>query len=110
MLEDKTISMLAHESAMARMEVIIKRLWILVIIIFIALILTNGAWIYYESQWEVVEETTTRQVISQDVDTGEFGDAVVAGIGDAFNGESEADRQTDNNRTEIPEKEEKVNE
>lgn len=58
MLEDKYISQYTHEAEQARLERIIKRLWILVIIVFVALIVTNGAWIYYESQCEVVEETT----------------------------------------------------
>ena len=74
------------------MERIIHRLLALVIIIFVALLITNGAWIYYESQWEVVEETT--ETISQDVDTG-IGDAVVAGIGDAY-GTSKANGKTHN--------------
>ena len=49
MLEDKYISQYTHEAEQARLERIIKRLWILVIIVFVALIVTNGAWIYYES-------------------------------------------------------------
>ena len=66
-MEDKYISQYTHEAEQARLERIIKRLWILVIIVFVALIVTNGAWIYYESQWEVVEETTTEQTVTQDV-------------------------------------------
>lgn len=58
MLEDKYVSQFTHEAETARLERIIKRLWILAIIIFIALVVTNGAWIWYESQCEVVEETT----------------------------------------------------
>lgn len=78
----KTIPFLSHEAETARLERIIKRLWILIIIIFSALILTNGAWIWYESQWEVVEETT-EEYVTQDVDN-KFGDTVVAGIGDVY--------------------------
>lgn len=97
--------MLAHESAMARMERIIHRLWALVIIIFVALIITNGAWIYYESQFEVVEETT-EEVVTQDVRATGNSDAVVAGIGDAFNGgKSEANRKTEDDKT-VSQKEE----
>ena len=98
--------MLAHESAMARMERIIHRLWALVIIIFLALIITNGAWIYYESQLEVVEETT--ETVTQDVRSHGNSETVVAGIGDAFNGGT---RKTDGeayNKT-LSQKEEKVN-
>lgn len=48
---------------MARQERTIKRLWIIVLILILLLAATNGAWIYYESQFvdEVTEtiETTT---------------------------------------------------
>lgn len=74
MTEEKTIPYIAHESEVARLERVIKRLWILCIIIFIFLIATNAGWIYFESQWEDM-------TISQDVDTG-TGDAVVTGTGD----------------------------
>lgn len=101
------ISEWKHEHDMARLEIIIKRLWILVIIIFLALVLTNGAWIYYESQWEVVEETT--ETVTQSVEASGNSDAVMAGIGDAFNGsESKADSEA-NHKT-VSQKEEKVNE
>lgn len=42
-------------SAMA--ERTIKRLWIIILVLIIALIGTNGAWLYYESQFETVETT-----------------------------------------------------
>ena len=76
----ETIPYLVHEDHMVRMERTIKRLWILCIIIFFALIGTNAYWIWYESQWE-------DQVITQDIDTGE-GDAVVAGVGNAYGKDS----------------------
>ena len=96
--------MLAHESAMARMERIIHRLWALVIIIFVALLITNGAWLYYESQFEVVEETT--ETVTQEVRTHGDSETVVAGIGDAFNGgtretDSKADNETLSQKEEI---------
>lgn len=103
MLEDKYISIYTHEAETARLERIIKRLWILAIIIFLALIITNGAWLYYESQWEVVEETT--ETVTQNVKASGDSDAVLAGIGDAFNGgEGETDGETDNKT--LPQKEE----
>ena len=104
MLDDKYISLYTHEAETARLERIIKRLWILAIIIFAALIVTNGAWIYYESQWEVVEETT--ETVTQDVRSHGNSETVVAGIGDAFNGgtretDSEADNKTLSQKEEI---------
>ena len=106
MLEDKYISQYTHEAEQARLERIIKRLWILVIIVFVALIVTNGAWIYYESQWEVVEETT--ETVTQEVRTHGNSETVVAGIGDAFNGGTcETDGEAYNKT--LSQKEEKVN-
>lgn len=49
---------IVHESAQARQERTIKRLWVLCTIIFAALVISNGMWIYYESQFE----TTTTQI------------------------------------------------
>lgn len=86
---------IVHESAMARQERNNKRLWIVVIILIAALILSNAAWIYRESQFETVE---TKEV-TQDVDTGD-GTAIVSGIGDVNYGESETDSQ--NNETPSP--------
>ena len=107
MLDDKYISLYTHEAETARLERIIKRLWILAIIIFAALIVTNGAWIYYESQLEVVEETTTEQTVTQNVRATGDSDAVLAGIGDATNGsESEADGETEDNNETLSQKEE----
>lgn len=59
-MDDKTISYYIHEDQMNRLEVHNKRLFILTLVIFVALILTNGAWIYHESLYEdVVTETYT---------------------------------------------------
>jgi len=81
--QNEPIPYIAHEAALARMERTIKRLWILLIILVSFLVLTNAAWIIYESQWEVVESTE----LTQEVDTGE-GDIYVAGVGDVIYGES----------------------
>lgn len=56
-MEDKTVSYIVHEGAMARQERTIKRLWILCIIIFLALIGTNAGWIYYENSFEDIVVT-----------------------------------------------------
>lgn len=42
---------IAHESAQARQERTIKRLWILCIIMFLAFVISNTAWVYYENQF-----------------------------------------------------------
>lgn len=41
-----------HESAMARMERTIRRLWILLILLVVLLVGSNALWIWYESQFE----------------------------------------------------------
>lgn len=55
-----------HESDMARQERTIKRLWILLLVLIVLLAGSNAAWIYYESQWETIETTSTD--IEQDTD------------------------------------------
>ena len=84
-MEEKMIPYIAFESATSRQERTIKRVWILCIILIIALIGTNAGWIYYESQWQVVETTT----VTQDLDASDGGDAVI-NDGVHINGESEA--------------------
>lgn len=58
-MEEKNIPYFVHEGIMARMERTIRRLWILCIILIVLLAVTNGAWIYYESQF--VDEVTVTQ-------------------------------------------------
>lgn len=60
--ENQNIPYIAHEADMARMERIIKRLWILLIISLVALVGTNVAWVVYEAQFQAVD------TISQDVE------------------------------------------
>lgn len=52
---------IVHEAAMARQERTVKRLWIVVILLIVLLVATNAGWIWYESQWEVVETTVESQ-------------------------------------------------
>lgn len=52
---------IVHESGMARLERIIKRLWIAVILLVLLLVATNGAWLWYESQFEYYDMEITQQ-------------------------------------------------
>lgn len=91
--EVQMIPYVVHESDMVRMERTNKRLWILCVIMFLSLVITNAGWIWYESQWE---EITTTQEVEQDVDTGDgAGDVFVHGIGDYY-GEGKAESQGNN--------------
>ena len=84
-MEERSVSYIVHEGAMARMERTIKRLWILVVLLAVFLVATNAAWIYYESQFETIETTVT-----QEVDAGEGGRAVI-NDGVHINGEGTTD-------------------
>ena len=77
----ESVPYLVHEGILVRQERTSKRLWILCIIIFLAFVGSNAAWIYYESQWEVVETTT--QEVKQEIETGD-GDSIITGIGDVY--------------------------
>ena len=46
-------------SAVARLERIIKRLWVLVLALIILLCASNAAWIWWESQFEEVKTVET---------------------------------------------------
>lgn len=77
----EAVPYIVHESAMARGERSAKRLWIVVLVLIVMLVGTNGAWIWYESQFEVVETTEVVQENSDgynnyigndgDIDNGE---------------------------------------
>lgn len=59
------IPYIVHESAMARMERQLKRLWITILVLIVLLVGTNAAWIWYESQFEDVY-----QEVVQEADNG----------------------------------------
>lgn len=61
MMNKEPVPYIVHESDMARLERIIKRLWIMLIIMFLAFVVSNGAWLWYESQWDTVTEQTVTQ-------------------------------------------------
>ena len=55
-----------HEGIRATMERVSRRLWITIIILVALLVLTNGLWIWYESQFENV--TITQEITNDDGD------------------------------------------
>lgn len=83
------VSRHVHEADLDRLERINKRWFYAWLITFLLLVGCVAGFIYYESQWQVVETTE----VSQDVDTGE-GNAYVAGVGDVYYGKGQADSQT----------------
>lgn len=67
-MEDKQATYLMYESAQARSERINTRLWILCIILIVALLGTNIAWIVYENSFE--DSVVTTQTVEQETDDG----------------------------------------
>lgn len=57
----KDVPYIVHEGAVARLERVIKRMWVLVLSLIILLAASNAAWIWYESQFEDVEKTITQE-------------------------------------------------
>ena len=57
----KDVPYIAHESAVARLERVIKRMWVLVLSLIILLVASNGAWILWESQYQTIETNITER-------------------------------------------------
>ena len=57
----KDVPYIAHESAVARLERVIKRLWVLVLALIILLCASNAAWILWESQYQTIETNITQR-------------------------------------------------
>ena len=57
----EAVPYIVHESAMARAERGAKRLWTVIILLIVLLVGTNGAWLWYESQFETVETVEVTQ-------------------------------------------------
>ena len=78
-----TVPYIVHQSAAARQERQIRRMWIVVLVLIGALIGTNLAWIIYENSFE--EVITTEEII---VDADGNGNANYIGQdGNIYNGE-----------------------
>lgn len=81
----KDVPYIVLETELARLERIIKREFILIIITLVLLVGTNACWLYYESQFE--EVVTTTQEVTQDNDNGV--NNFIGNDGDITNGETE---------------------
>ena len=76
----ETVPYIVHEGMMARAERTAKRLWITILLLIVLLVGTNGAWIWYESQFEDI-------AISQENEDGY--NNFIGNDGDIFNGETD---------------------
>ena len=52
---------IAQTPKVARLERVIKRLWVLAIVLIVLLAASNAAWIWYESQYQTIETTITQE-------------------------------------------------
>ena len=84
----KDVPYIVFESELARLERIIRREFVLIIVSVILLVGTNACWLWYENQFE--EVTTTE--VTQDVDSGDGGDAII-NDGVRINVEGDTDSQ-----------------
>lgn len=75
---------IVFESAQARMERTIHKLWIVILLLIVLLVGSNVAWIVYESQWE---DVTVTQEVSQTTDQGGANTNILS-MGD-YDGEAE---------------------
>lgn len=77
----------AHEIAIATSERHSKRLWIVILVLIVALLGTNLAWIIYENSFEDYVITEEYDV-EQDADGGGDNNSIING-GEIVNGEAE---------------------
>ena len=64
----EAVPFIVHEGTMARAERTAKRLWITILLLIVLLVGTNGAWIWYESQFEYSQTT---QEVTQESNHGD---------------------------------------
>ena len=78
----KDVPYYAYEVALARLDRVIKRLYKIVILLIILLVVSNAAWLYYESSFEEIR-------IEQDNESGY--NNFIGNDGDIYNGETDND-------------------
>ena len=80
-----SVPYVVHESAMARAERHTKSLIWVIVLLIVLLVGSNGAWLWYEKQFDVVEETTT--TITQD--NADSYNNYIGNDGDIVNGKAD---------------------
>lgn len=81
----KSVPYIVHEGIMTRFERVIRRLWVIILILIVLFVGTNIAWIVYENQFEDVV-TQTEMEVHQDTEDGGNNYAVNGN----FNGEADS--------------------
>lgn len=85
----ENVPYIVHESSLARMERINKRLWIALLLVICLFVATNAGWIWYESQFETVSTTVTQ---TSDGSPNNY----IGNDGDIFNGTEKVEAQEGN--------------
>jgi hypothetical protein len=93
--KNTNVPFVVYQATAARQERQIKRMWVVVLVLIVALIASNIAWIIYNSQFETVEMTTEEYDISQDAENGN-NNSIING-GNIVNGETEDKVHEENN-------------
>ena len=57
-MDKKDVPYIVHEGIETRLERTIEKLWIMCLLLILLLVGSNGAWLYYESQFSQTETTT----------------------------------------------------
>lgn len=91
--EQITMSRIAFERMQAKDERNDRWRNIIIILLIVLLVLTNGMWLWHESQYEYV----TTDDYSIDVDSGEGDINYIGNDGDINNGTTKSNSQTNNN-------------
>ena len=82
-MDDKSVSIPYYvaEGMVDRVSRTNKRLWVMCMLLILLLVGTNALWLYYESQWEVIETEITQE--------NEHGyNNYIGNNGDIYNGET----------------------
>lgn len=84
------VEYIVYEGAMARNERHVKRLWIALIVLIVTLLLCNGAWLLYFSQYDFAN-------YDYSLSTEDGGDAnFIGNDGDIYNGVYPSDEENTN--------------
>lgn len=70
--KNDSVPYIVHEGILARFERIIKRLWIIILILIFLLAGTNICWVIYESQYQNVTSTEINQSADNESDGNRF--------------------------------------
>lgn len=93
-MENNSVPYIVHEGDMARMERSNKRLWIVILVLIVIVIVSNIAWLCYENS---MEDVTTTNEVTQELDTDGGGDAMING--DVSIGKSKENSENNNQDT-----------